>query len=128
MVADFIFQGRNGKKEKLQQNVMVGRELINELNYLLEEYKISGRDKTDEFIWKVTLVREFSYKSTYKLMVDKTLEPTNWGNVWFNHLIQKINIFWWTTIHGKIITILALQVCFKGVGQNFLDPRGELGV
>ena len=48
---------------------------------------------------------EFSVKSSYKLMFEKNVEPNDWVNVWFNHLSLKINIFWWTTIHGKIITI-----------------------
>ena len=64
-----------------------------------------GSDRNDEFIWKATLDGEFLVKSAYKIMFDKSLEPNDWGNVWFNHLILKINIFWWTTIHGKIITI-----------------------
>ena len=84
---------------------MIGRDWIRELNYLLEEYRILERDKNDEFIWKATLAVEFSVKSTYKLMFEKNLEPNDWGNVWFNHLILKNNIFWWTTIHGKIVTI-----------------------
>ena len=84
---------------------MIGRDLIKELNSLLEEYMIPRRDMNDEFIWKVTSTGEFSVKSAYKLMFDKTLEPNDWGNVSFNHLVPKINIFWWTTIHGKILTI-----------------------
>ena len=87
---------------------MIGRDWIEELNYLLEEYRIPERDKNDEFIWKATLAAEFLVKSTYKLMLEKNLEPNDWGNVWFNHLIPKINIFWWTTIHGKILTITNL--------------------
>ena len=72
---------------------MIGRDLIKELNSLLEEYRILGRDMNDEFIWKATSVGEFLVKSAYKLIFDKTLEPNDWGNVWFNHLISKINIF-----------------------------------
>lgn len=105
MVADFISLGRKWKKAELHQNAMVGRELVDELNSMLEEYKILGRDQNDEFIWKVTSTGEFSVKSIYKLMLRKTFEPNDWGKVWFNHLIPKINICWWTTIHGKILTI-----------------------
>ena len=51
------------------------------------------------------LAGEFSVKFAYKLMFEKFFESNDWGNVWFNHLSLNINIFRWTTIHGKIITI-----------------------
>ena len=72
---------------------MIVRDWIEELNYLLEEYRILERDNNDEFIWKATSAGKFSVKSTHKLMFEKNLEPNDWGNVWFNHLILKINIF-----------------------------------
>ena len=90
---------------RLQKNDLIGSDLTDELNSFLEEYRILGRDRTDEFIWKATSAGEFLVKYVYELMFDKSLEPNEWGNVCFNHLIPKINIFWWTTIHGKILTI-----------------------
>ena len=65
MVTNFICLGRKWKKEKLHQNDMVGGELIEEINSMLEEYKILGRDQNDEFIWKATSTREFSIKYAY---------------------------------------------------------------
>ena len=62
---------------RLQQNDMIGRDLIQEINYFLKEYRILGRDQNDEFIWKETLVGEFLVESTYKLIFDKTLESND---------------------------------------------------
>ena len=44
MVADFISPGKKWKKEELHQNAMVGGDQIKEINSLLEEYIILGRD------------------------------------------------------------------------------------
>ena len=93
MVVDFIHLVRKWKKERLHQNDMVGGELIEEINSMLEENRIPGRDQNDEFIWKVTSTEEFLVTFAYKFMLDKILEPNHWGNVWFDHLIPKINIF-----------------------------------
>ena len=100
-VVDFIGPRRKWKKVVLKQNAFDGGELIKELNGLFERYRISRADQNDTFIWKATSTRDLSFKSSYKLMFDKALEPNYWGNIWFNHLIPKINIFWWTNIYGK---------------------------
>ena len=38
-------------------------------------------------------------------MFSKDPCPTLWSKVWITNLIPKINFFWWTTQHGKILTL-----------------------
>ena len=55
--------------------------------------------------WDLTPNGNFTIKSTYTLMFNNESCPTMWSKVWITNLIPKINFFWWTVQHGKILTL-----------------------
>lgn len=62
-------------------------------------------DRQDRFLSGHTQNGEFSMKSAYNLLIKEVADMTCWIKVWNSQLIAKVNFFWWSLIHGKILTL-----------------------
>lgn len=79
--------------------------LAEELQSLLKGIRIPYFTHTDKLVWTANPSGSFSVKSAYNLLVASFNDCYSWKEVWNSQLIPKINFFWWTTLHGKILTI-----------------------
>lgn len=79
--------------------------LVGELQSLLEKVRIPYSTHSDKFVWAMNLSGSFSVKSAYNLLFAHVNDCHCRREVWNSQLIPKINFFWWTALHGKILTI-----------------------
>lgn len=71
---------------------------------LLKHFRILLFQREDKFICWLNLVGEFMVKSAYIFILKDNIPLGHWAKIWNQHLIPKINFFWWTTLHNKIVT------------------------
>lgn len=93
-------QWKSLRKEDSPQDSI---QLLEELDELLRTYRIPCSMQEDRLIWDKTVNGSFSIKSAYNQLFSNDPNPSNWGLVWNNNLLPKINFFWWTVQHGKIL-------------------------
>lgn len=59
----------------------------------------------DNFFWKETQSGTFSVKYAYRQLLRPSADGECWKKIWNPQLIPKINFFWWSLMHGKILTM-----------------------
>ena len=80
-------------------------QLLKDLEELMEAQRLPILIQEDKVVWDIISSGHFTIKSTYKIIFCKDLCPTTWQKVWINNLLPKINFFWWTVQHGKLLLL-----------------------
>ena len=104
-VEDYIDQGRKWKKLYKDTYSQEDIQLLKELEVLLGAQRPPILIQEDTRVWDLTPIGNFTVKSAYKHLFSKVLCPPLWSKVWISNLLPKINFFWWTVQHGKILTL-----------------------
>jgi len=77
---------------------------LNMVQQLLMDIRLPLFPRKDELLWYADKKGRFSVKSAYLLLVEDVNKDEIWEKVWNCKSLPKINFFWWTATHNKILT------------------------
>ena len=83
--------------------------LIKELEDLICNSLLPMPNQKDEVVWDRRTNGQFLIKFSYHLIFENDQITISWKKIWISQLLLKVNFFWWTVMHGKILTTDNLQ-------------------